>query len=166
MKNLYLIRHAKSSWDHPGLKDIDRPLLQKGIKRTSKISAFLNREKATADLIISSPATRAYDTAKLIASGLGYAIEKIKIEKDIYFGDTESFFNAIYQVDNEINNLFIFGHNPTITQFANYFLHNKIDYLPTSGLANISFDTTNWTEIPKCKWEEKCVIFPKLLKTD
>ena len=63
MKRLYLVRHAKSSWEEPGGSDIDRPLLEKGIKRTQKVICFLKDHGVKIDLMISSPAVRAFQTA-------------------------------------------------------------------------------------------------------
>lgn len=164
MKNIFLVRHAKSSWESIDLQDIDRPLLPKGIKRTQLVIDYLQQKKINADLIISSPAVRAQETAILIAQGIAYDPEKIVINRDIYFGDTDSFFEALYQTDDCYNNVFIFGHNPTITIFSNYFLKSKLDNLPTTGVVNIAFKTNKWTDIPNCKWEEGFVITPRMLK--
>lgn len=163
MKRIFVIRHAKSSWEFPELEDIERPLILKGEKRTKKIIDYLLHKKVTPHLIISSPAVRAFETAKIIATGLGYDVDKIRQEKDIYFGDTESYFETLYQIDDELNDVFIVGHNPTITSFANYFLQQKTDYLPTSGVACIQFKTDKWSEISNCKWTEEFLITPKML---
>ena len=164
MKKLFVIRHAKSSWDLPELDDIERPLLPKGMKRTQRIVDYLNIRKIEFDVFISSPAVRAYETAKIIAEGTGYNTNKIHIDKNIYFGNSESYFNAIYELDEHIDKVVIFGHNPTITQFANYFLNDKIDYLPTSGVVGVEFLTNNWNSIPNCKWSPIEKVYPKMLK--
>lgn len=164
MKTLYLMRHAKSSWDNVALNDIERPIIEKGIKRTQKMIKWMHVKGLHADCIISSPAVRAFDTAKLIAEALNYPSEKIVLEKAIYYGTTENLFDVIYAISDHLKEVFLFGHNPNITQFANYFLENKIDYLPTSGLVGIEFDTDKWSSIPACKWKERYVTYPKMLK--
>ena len=74
MKTLYLVRHAKSSWEEPGVSDADRPLIPKGLKKTQLIVDFLLKRETKIDLMISSPAVRAYETAKLVAAGLDYPL--------------------------------------------------------------------------------------------
>lgn len=164
MKTLYLIRHAKSSWDHPGLKDFERPLLETGIKKTKKIIRFLNDKKITAGLIISSPAVRALETAKLIAKGTGYQVEDIQIEPSIYDAAIDDYLEVISSVPDEIGSLMIFGHNPAISYVANLFLRNKIEYMPTTGVVSLSFDSEHWTSITDTKPSKEALIFPNMLK--
>ncbi len=164
MKKLYLVRHAKSSWEFPGLSDIERPLIEKGIKRTKRIAKYFKENNVTTDLIISSPAARAMETAKFIANTLGYPEKNIQVERAIYFGESDRFFDIIYALPEQKKEIMIFGHNPVITQFANYFLEKKLDYLPTSGVVCINFKTGDWVSIPKCEWEIDFVIYPKMLK--
>ena len=165
MKSLYLVRHAKSSWDHPGLSDFDRPLLATGIKKTRQIIKYLIAKRVSVDLIISSPAVRALETAKLIAAGLDYPIENIKQEPALYEARLDDYLNLIHGISDEINSLMIFGHNPTITRFANIFLDQGIDILPTSGVAAISFETEHWIEISRIQPEQKFLVFPNMLKS-
>lgn len=164
MKTLYLIRHAKASWEMPGVSDADRPLIPKGIKRTALVLDFLKERGTTADLIMSSPAVRAYETAKIIAAGLNYPAGKIKTDRKIYDGYYDRILDLIYGTPNNINSLMIFGHNPTITNLANLFLHPGIDNMPTSCVVCLSFDTGKWEEIPSAEPKQEFVVFPKNLK--
>jgi phosphohistidine phosphatase len=165
MKTLYLVRHAKSSWGHPGLSDFNRPLLDAGIKRTRKIIKFLNEKSITVDLIISSPAVRTLATARLIASGIDYPIENIQIEPSLYEASLRDYQDLIFETPDEINSLMIVGHNYTITHVANSFLGPEIEMLPTSGLVGISFDLEHWREIPSVEPRQLFVVFPKMLKS-
>lgn len=164
MKTLYLVRHAKSSWEEPGTKDIDRPLIEKGIKKTQRVIEYFQKNKISVDLMISSPAVRAYETAKLIAKGIDYPVKNIKQDNKIYDGYYDRILDIIYSTPNEVNSLMIFGHNPTITHLANLFLYPGIDMLPTSGAAGISFDTDKWGNIPGTEPKKEFIIFPKMLK--
>lgn len=164
MKRLYLVRHAKSSRDIPGGSDIERPILEKGIIRTQKIIRFLNDRNVKIDQIISSPATRALQTAILVAKGIGFPEEKIRIERKIYDGYYDRILDLIYATANDINSLMIFGHNPTITHLANLFLHPGIEPLPTTGTVCISFDTAKWESIPSVEPVSEFVVYPKMLK--
>jgi phosphohistidine phosphatase len=164
MKTLYLIRHAKSSWEEPGVKDIDRPLMEKGIEKTQRVIDYFNQNNISTDLMISSPAVRAYATAKLIAKGIGYPVKNIKQETMIYEGYYDKILDVIYATPGEVNSLMIFGHNPTITHLANLFLDPGIDMLPTTGVVAISFDTDKWQKIHGTEPRKEFVIFPKMLK--
>lgn len=166
MKTLYLIRHAKASWDMPGVSDADRPLIQKGVKRTHLIVEFLKNKATTIDLIISSPAVRAIETAKIIAAGLNYPVSGIKTDRKIYDGYYDRILDVVYATSNSVNSLMIFGHNPTITQLANLFLHPGIDNMPTTGVVCLSFDTDKWEQIPSVEAKQDFIVFPKMLKTE
>lgn len=160
MKTLYLIRHGKSSWENMSFQDYERPLLEKGKKRTRKIAGFLSEKKAVPDLIISSHAERAYDTAIIIAKKLGYEKDKIIIDQNLYFCGSQAMENILFGIDDQVNDVMLVGHNPDMTNFANIFLEQKIDYLPTSGVVCVRFHTNRWTDIFSVKREIPYVVRP------
>lgn len=164
MKTLYVVRHAKSSWDDPSLTDHDRPLLKKGIEKTKKINQFLSQNIKCPDLMLSSTAIRAKATAELIAKALQYPNENILTTQSLYHADTVEVFNELYAIPNNIQSVMIFGHNPGLTYFVNQFLRPTIDNLPTSGVVSIEFITDNWGKISEAKYHVNFVIFPKMLK--
>jgi len=163
MKTLYIVRHAKASWDFPELPDVERPIIEKGINNTKKIVNELNNRNVKVDLIISSHAKRAHDTAKIIATGIYYPVDKIEVSKGIYQVDVDDMFDLISDVQDDIHSLMIVGHNPTFTQIANYFLQEEIDILTTSGVISINFETKNWAGIKKAKHKINFILFPKML---
>jgi phosphohistidine phosphatase len=163
MKTLYLVRHAKSSWDFPELPDVERPIIEKGINNTKKIVNELVEKKIKVDLLVCSHAKRAYDTAKIIAAGINYPIEKIEVSNHVYEVDRDEIFNIIFSQNDELNSLMIVGHNPTLTQFANLFLDEKIDLLPTSGVISINFETDKWIEVIKAKHKTNFMLFAKMM---
>lgn len=164
MKTLYIVRHAKSSWDYPDLSDQERPLIEKGIKRTKLVIDFLNSNNVCIDLIISSHAVRAYETAKLIAFGLHYPENEIQKSTGVYQSNVDSLINHLFGLSNKVKSLMMVGHNPTFTSFANYFMDKKIDWLATSGIVCIEFNTEKWEDIMLVKKNTKFVITPKLVK--
>jgi len=164
MKTLYIARHAKSSWNNPGLEDHERPLLEKGKKRTRYIVNYLLENKCSIDLIMSSHAVRANETAKIIAHGLSYPDDKIMVSRSLYFGHPDNFFDVFYDLSDDVESLMMVGHNPGFTTFANYFLDKKIDNLPTSGVVCIEFDTDSWENILDSKRKVKFVVSPKSLR--
>ena len=163
MKTLYIVRHAKSAWDDPSLSDHDRPLMKKGVRKTGKISDFLIDQDVKVDQMISSSAVRAYETARLIADALEYPLDDIKKESDLYHADVDQILSVVFGVNDDIDSLMIFGHNPTFTSFANQFLEHKVDWMPTSAIVSVSFETDKWEEIIMAKRRTNFVIFPKML---
>lgn len=147
MKTLYLGRHAKSSWDYSELSDFERPLNKRG-RRDAPFMGNLFREiKLLPNLIISSPALRAYYTARTIAEEIGYPLEELETSEIIYEGDSGDLIELIQSVDDEVDSLMIFGHNPTLTLTHNYLCDKRIDNIPTCALTAIEFDIDGWEEV-------------------
>ena len=163
-KILYIVRHAKSAWDEPDLSDHDRPLLEKGVKKTKFVAGFLVEKGVKPDIIISSSAVRAHETARLLASELGYPDSEIKIESRIYSADEDDLFDILFALPDNVNSVMLVGHNPTFTYFANYFLKEEIEWMPTSSVVAIEFKTGKWEEIATAKKTTQFVITPRMLK--
>lgn len=163
MKTLYIARHAKSSWKYPDLHDHDRPLLEKGKKRTRKVINFLRNHEAQPELILSSTAKRAAETATFYASGCGVAAENLIFEAALYQTSREMLFSYLANISNQIQSLMIVGHNPAMTNFANHFLHEPIDWLPTSAVVGLQIDTENWSGIAAAHCRLRFMAVPKFL---
>lgn len=163
MKTLYIVRHGESSMGGPELKDQDRTLLQTGKQQTVKIAKFLESRSVKPDIIISSTATRAYETSKIIADFVNYSIEDITKDKSIYNSDVPEVLELLYGLDNSTQSAMIFGHNPTFTFLANKFLHDPIEFLPPTGVVSLNFDTQKWEDIMLAERETNFVIYPKML---
>ncbi|KDN56316.1 SixA phosphatase family protein [Flavobacterium seoulense] len=161
MKNLILIRHAKSSWDFP-LKDIDRPLEQRGMKDAHLVSSAIFNYLPQTFIIWSSIAKRASDTAVIFAQNILYPIENIVFKPELYTFDEKKLEEIIKSCANTFDSVILFGHNAAITNFVNKFGNEYIENVPTSGFVSLEFDTDNWAEINKGK--TKKIIIPKDLK--
>jgi phosphohistidine phosphatase len=120
MKNLILIRHAKSSWEAP-LKDFDRPLMKKGILDAHKVSGQIAEFLPKTYIIWSSTAARASETALIFAQNLSYPIESIVYKDDLYTFDDKQLEKVIKSCDNSLESVILFGHNEAITNFVNKF---------------------------------------------
>jgi len=164
MKTIYVVRHAKSSWDDPTLSDHDRPLNETGIRKTKIIVEYLKRNKIAPELLKSSSAKRALSTAKIIAEALDYPAEKIIVEENLYHASSDKVFDELFILPDSINSVMIFGHNPTFTYFVNEFLNPQMDNLPTSGVVSISFETDEWEKIAMVDYKVNFVVTPKLLR--
>jgi len=163
MKTIYIVRHAKSSWERSDLPDEKRPLMEKGKKRTKKVIDYLHDQHVMVDYIISSHAVRAHETAKILAHALKYPADNIKIDSHIYYASGDSLINQFYDLPDRYNSVMIVGHNPSLTDFVNQFLKEPVENLPTSGVVSISFDTDQWEKIPLAKRKTNFVLFPKEL---
>ena len=161
MKTLYIVRHAKSSWKFPELPDDERPLLEKGKKRTRKVIDYLTTRGVSLDLIISSHAVRAWDTARILAHALGYPEDNIMVSRQVYHATASQLYDQFFDLSDEVNNLMIVGHNPAFTNFANDFLDEKIEWLPTSGIVSVSFDTPIWANFRMAKRKTNFIVAPK-----
>ncbi|WP_457598784.1 SixA phosphatase family protein, partial [Hydrogenimonas sp.] len=119
MKELFLFRHAKSSWDDPSLSDFDRPLNERGRRDAPLMGEHLKAMGIHLDLIVASPAKRAKKTAKIIAEKLGYDIEKIIWQENIYEASPQTLLYIVCQLPEKAKRVMLVGHNPSLTLLAN-----------------------------------------------
>jgi phosphohistidine phosphatase len=145
MKRLVLVRHAKSSWDHPGLRDFERPLGPRG-KRDAPQMADLAAEKGLQpDKIVSSPAKRAHDTALYFATAYAIDPSELILVEDIYEALPDVLEKVIADLDDHWDTVFLFGHNPGFTLFANRYTQAfRFDNVPTCGIVVIESEQSAW----------------------
>ncbi len=163
MKTIYLVRHAKSSWDDPDLSDEERPLVEKGVRKTQQVIDYLNAHHITADLMLSSPAVRAFETAMLFAKGIRYPAEKITVMPEIYHFDSAYILRALQGLTDDIQSVMIIGHNPGITQLASSLMEKDLEWLSTSAIAGIDIHTDQWDRILDSKRSVRFILHPKML---
>jgi len=162
MKRLYLIRHAKSSWDDPDLADIDRPLNKRGEKDAPYMGTRLKEQhKANPDLILSSPAKRALRTARIIAKAIDFPEKKIEIKDSLYTSGVTAMVDVIHHLADSLDEVMLFGHNPDLTSLANYLSNQQVDNIPTCGIFCIDFDIQLWQDVKKGKGVFKFFDYPK-----
>ena len=161
MKNLILVRHAKSSWETP-LKDRDRPLSKNGLQAAHLVSSYVSKYLPKTYLFWTSVAERASQTALIFAQNLSYPIESIIYKEDLYTFDENQLTKVIKSCKNEFDSVILFGHNGAITNFVNKFGDVFIENVPTSGFVSLQFDVDDWSAIEKGKTLK--VIIPKDLK--
>ena len=160
MKQLILVRHAKSSWSDMLLADIDRPLNARG-KRNAPFMAQKVKEKIEEiDVFLVSPAKRARKTAKKFYKL--YHNSEWNIVENIYEAYTDELEDVIYSIPAEINSAIMFGHNPGFTSFTNRYAHQMIDNLPTCGVVFISFEGDRWNTFHPTNAHVTEIIYPKL----
>lgn len=160
MKTVCFIRHAKSSWDQAGLADIDRPLNIRG-KTTAPLMAQIIADKGfTPDLIITSTAKRARQTAKFFRKQFGIKKQAVQFDPAIYGGDEQAIFEILRKVDDKIETVFLFGHNPTMNYLAALFSEDRI-HVPTCGILVVQLPIEHWSEVQPDHTALKHFIYPK-----
>lgn len=161
MKNLILIRHAKSSWDAP-LIDKDRPLSRRGINDAHLVSTNVEEFLPDSYIVWSSTAQRAKNTAYIFAETLSIPQESIVFKDSLYTFDAKKLEAEIKTCDNQFDNLIVFGHNDAITTFVNTFGSQNVENVPTSGFVYLSFNVDSWQDIREGKTEK--LLFPRDFK--
>ncbi len=164
MKTLYIARHAKSSWEDFSLPDHDRPILPKGEKRTRTVGQKLKSLGEVPDLIISSTAKRARQTANILAAELNYPEDKIELNENLYHAWDDKIFSELYGLNNDVNSVMIVAHNPGLTDMVNNFTEDFIYNLPTSAVAKITFLTDRWEDTNMAKYKLEFILTPKMLE--
>ena len=164
MRKLTLIRHGKSSWSDSSISDWERPLKDRGKKDALLIGYKLKEDGIIPDKIVSSSAKRAYDTAKRISECIEYPESEIAITDDIYFATMDQLIQIVQNLNDDWEHVFLFGHNPYFTDFANKFGNKQISNLSTTGVYQISFKCDSWNDISDAKSSTTMFIVPKDLK--
>lgn len=139
-KQLYLIRHAKSSWQDTGLTDFDRPLNKRGERDAPEMGNRLALASVMPQLVVSSPARRAKSTAGAITRALGYR-GPVSFDEKLYLGTLRYHLELIEGLMKTVDSLFLVGHNPTITELAEYLTGREFTNVPTCGIVAISYVT-------------------------
>jgi len=137
MKTLYLVRHAKSEWKNERLQDQYRPLNERGYADAVKMSLALKQKRVQPDLVISSPAIRAYSTAFIFCSHFDYDPAKMLIKPELYESTTQHYLDVIGAIDDRYSCVFLFAHNPTISDCANRLTEPFTDSVPTCAITGI-----------------------------
>lgn len=160
MKTLYIVRHAKSSWGNLNQDDFDRTLNERGKRDLPFMAEKLKDLGVIPQMIISSPAKRALMTSKGLAEGIGYDPDKIEWHENIYESSAEEMLKSIETVDDEVDELMIVGHNPSVTFLVQKLCGEYLMKYSTCGVFAIEFDSSSWKNLSdgrKLFW-----IYPKL----
>ena len=144
MKRLLLTRHAKSTWGDINTLDHDRELDDEGVEEARQMSKKLIGENVTFDSMITSSASRALSTCKIVASELSFKLDGIKIDKGIYGANCEQLKEIICKTDESIESLAVFGHNPTLCNLSDSLHSKSIFNFPTCSMLYVELATKSW----------------------
>ena len=161
MKTLTLVRHAKSSWKDRGLSDRERPLNKRGKRDAPLMGRSVAEAGVRPSQIISSPAVRAWTTARIFARELGYPVEFLQREDGLYLASLDNLLDVVATQDAGFSNLMLFAHNPGLTDLANYLVPGLTNNLPTSGAVSVDLDSDDWMLHDRPKTELVFYDYPK-----
>lgn len=166
MKELILVRHAKSDWANESVKDIDRHLNDRGYADAYQLSQWYKSEFSLPDLMVSSPATRAMNTAYIFARTFRMPEAQIMVHGDLYESTLQEYLKVISGIDKKISRLMMFGHNPAITNLTNELNKDLMfENVPTCGIIKIGFPYDSWKEVVENKHGQLLLNkFPKSFK--
>ena len=145
MKRLFILRHAKSSWADTELSDFDRPLNERGLRTAPFMGELIAKRGLVPEIIVSSPAERAVQTAHLIKDSAGFSIPLI-LDDRIYEASPQTLKQIVIGLPNELASAMLVGHNPGIEGFIRN-LSGRSEPMPTASLAVIDIDTHFWSEV-------------------
>ena len=157
--DLFLIRHAKSSWKDVRLSDHERPLNKRGRHDAPMMAKLLKKTGIIPDRVISSTAERAKLTAKEFAKEFG--IREIVLLEELYMADEEDFLGTLSKFTGEDKCVLLFSHNPGITDFANFICGADIPEIPTCGIVHVHFPLNSWKEVNKGTGIFRSLDYPK-----
>ena len=165
MKRITILRHAKSDWAQAELKDIDRPLNERGYHDAYQGSEQILQEGLMPDMIYSSTATRALSTALIFARKMQLEANQIQLAPWYYETDNDITMAFLRKLKSDLQHVMLVGHNPASTNICNAFVKSGgIDELPTCGLVTIDFDCEAWRDLAFGKGEIKYYQYPKMNK--
>mgnify|MGYP001057991490 CR=1 FL=1 len=145
MKTLLLMRHAKSSWNQPGLADHDRPLNKRGQQAAPEMGKLLRKEGLIPDMILCSTARRSRETAEALAKACGYA-GKIESQRDLYSSDAACYMDILRHLPDQANCVLLVGHNPETEQLLEV-LTGHTEHMTTASIAHMDLPISHWHEL-------------------
>ncbi|WP_419163467.1 SixA phosphatase family protein [Candidatus Palauibacter sp.] len=145
MKTLLILRHAKSSWDHPRLSDHDRPLNGRGNRDAPRMGRLLVDRDLVPERIVSSTAVRARSTAELAAAEFDREVE-IETTRRLYLASPDSYVEVVETMGETAERLMVVGHNPGISALV-MGLTGEVEFMPTAALAVVDLDIGDWADL-------------------
>ena len=161
MKQILIIRHAKSSWAEIGQRDVDRPLNERGKRDAPEMARRIFKKSIVINAFISSPAKRALSTTQLMMDELKMKDDQLLIIPELYHAPPSVILSAINSASNEWNTIAIVCHNPGITIFANMIQSLSIDNVPTCGMLALKADVNAWQDVSENNMRFEFFDYPK-----
>jgi phosphohistidine phosphatase len=166
MKTLLVLRHAKSDRSDPGLEDHDRPLAARGETDAPRMGAALAALGSMPDVIITSTAVRARDTAHLAATGMGYDGPTVET-RAVYAASGDALLAVLHDHAGDHDTTLLVGHNPGMEELIGLLIADAGSEIglrmPTAALACLSFETDAWSEVTPGSGTLQWLLTPRIV---
>jgi phosphohistidine phosphatase len=162
MKSVILIRHVKSDWSNL-VPDFDRPVREDRKEDAVLIASEIAKKGILPQCIVTSPAIRALETAKILCTKWDYPYENIATDRSLYECAVKDILALIRKTNHKYDIIAIVCHNPAVTDFVNQYSNTYLANVPTAGAVHITFDVSVWKDI-KGNGKVNLVLRPKELK--
>ena len=162
MLKLGIVRHAKSSWNHPDLNDHDRPLNKRGERDAPIMAQKVKDLFGVPDLLLSSSANRAFTTASVFKEVMNTEGLVLNTSGSLYHASEQDILDRIAMIDPDVKSALIFGHNPGVTYLVNSFKGDFIDNVPTCGVIILESEAKAWMELDQSNTKRVSFIYPKM----
>lgn len=147
MKKLIVVRHAKASLGEPGIRDFQRPLSERGVNDSALMAHHLLDKKIIPECIVSSPALRAYTTAKQFAKTLSVKDSNFNTERDIYEASCDALLDTVWGLDDAYDQIMLVGHNPGLSDLIRCLVTGHGNELSTCEISVIQFACDQWHQV-------------------
>ena len=164
MKELYVVRHAKSSWDNPQQTDFERPLNERGKNDADLMSKKLQEYSILPDYILCSNAKRTRQTLKRLLKNMPVSEDRIEYKNELYLASAQTLSLEISKLSDKYNKVMVIAHNPGVTDFTNYLLGENIVNFPTLGIAFHELPIDSWQETASRIAVLRHFLYPKMFK--
>ena len=144
---LYIVRHAKAEDTSSFFSDFNRELTPSGTMDAARMGKFLAEQGLKPDQLVSSSATRAFQTARLMAEQLGVLEDQIHTNRNLYDGGLKGYLNAVNNAPANAESVMLFGHNPDVTFFAEYLTHANINSMSKGSVVVVEFEDLEWVAV-------------------
>lgn len=151
-RHLLIVRHAKSAWDTDAPSDFERPLAKRGETEAPRVGRWLRKQGLVPDLVVSSPAVRAKQTAVSVCKELGIKKKAIHWDKRVYMGDTDALLAVLGDCPKKARAVMLVGHNPGLEELLLYLSGSKVKLpedgklLTTAATAHLEM-SSNWKKL-------------------
>lgn len=147
MKRLLLIRHGKSSWKDRELSDLQRPLKKRGKRNAVEMAKRLQKQGVEPDRVFCSPANRTTETLRIMSKTTGFGARNSEISADLYVFDNSDLLRWLRDLDDGLESVAVVGHNPALTDLVNDLALEKVENIPTCGIASLALAVEHWREL-------------------
>ncbi len=151
VKQLLVIRHAKSSWDFSGQPDFERALNERGLRDAPEMASRLLKKQVRIEAFLSSTANRAFTTAAFFAKAYGLPESAIRGYRQLYHAQPAVYYALIKELEDNVTTAAFFAHNPGITSFVNELTNARIDNMPTCSIFAVKANCDNWKDFRKAE---------------